>query len=385
MKYLYFLSFLVLASSCNRTKYVEFTGTVPGITNGAFVIKDAQGGIIASEIISDGKFHTKNVLQKPGFYDLYITPDVEKDYRKHVYDVYLEGGAYTIETDTGKLYQYPVIKTGSKIQNELSAYYTVVAEKTHEADMAVRNLQGLLYDKNSPAVVEGTTGALQAQLDKAQEAFDKTQAVVLGDFVDKNPQNEVAAHILSEIDYKKDPASYYAVYQKFSDAQKKTVDGKNEGDDLKDLAKLAPGALAPALAGKTPDGKTFDPKSLNKKIILVEFWRSDVEVSRANHKQLTDGYYSPLKHDEFTVVSVSLDTKADVWDAALKADNMTWTQLSDLKGEASPNMTNWAVTTIPTYDLVDGNWHFIKRDVDFDKVPAEVAKYLKTTVTSVRQ
>jgi hypothetical protein len=385
MKYLYFFSFLLLVSSCNRTKFVEFTGTMPGVNTGAFVIKDAQGGIIVSENVFDGKFHTKNILQKPGYYNLFITGDIEKDYKKHVYDVYLEGGVYTISAEGDKLYLYPTIKTTSKIQNELSDYYTEAAEKTHEADAVVQNLYSLLYDKNSPAAVSGNTGDLHGQLDQAQETFAKTQAVVLGDFVSRNPQNDVAAHILAQIDYKKDPISYYAVYQKFSDAQKNTDDGKNEADDLKELIKLAPGALAPALTGKTPDGKPFDPKTISKKVILVEFWRADVEASRYNHKQLLDGYFSPLKNKDFTVVSFSLDTKPDVWAAALKEDKMTWAQLSDLKGEASPNMTNWAVSTIPTYDLLDGSWHFIKRDIDFNKIPTEVAKYLKIPLAKVQQ
>src|SRR5580704_5269044 len=120
MKYIYFFAFILLASSCNRTKFVEFTGTMPGINNGAFVIKDAQGNIIVSENIFDVKFHTKNILQKPGYYDLFITGDIEKDYKKHVYDVYLEGGTYTISAEADKLYLYPTIKTDSKTQNELS-------------------------------------------------------------------------------------------------------------------------------------------------------------------------------------------------------------------------------------------------------------------------
>jgi hypothetical protein len=385
MKYLYFFAFIILASSCNRAKFVEFTGTMPGINNGAFVIKDAQGNIIVSENIFDGKFHTKNILQKPGYYDLFITGDIEKDYKKHVYDVYLEGGTYTINAEADKLYLYPTIKTDSKTQNELSEYYTAAAEKTHEADATVQNLTNLMYDKNSPAAIAGTTADLQKQLDQAQETFAKTQAVALGDFVSKNPQNDVAAHILSQIDYKKDPASYYVVFQKFSSAQQNTVDGKNEGDDLKELVKLAPGAATPQLAGKMPDGKPFDPKSINKKVILVEFWRSDVEASRSNHKMLVNGYYSPIKNKDFTVVSVSLDTKADVWAKAVKEDGLTWIQVSDLKGQTSPNMTSWAVNTIPTYDLVDGNWHFIKRDVDFGKIGEEVNKYLKIKVANSQQ
>jgi len=385
MKYLYLFAFVLLVSSCNRNKFVEFTGTMPGINNGAFVIKDAQGTVIISEIINDGKFHTKTLLQKPGYYDLFITGDIEKDYKKHVYDVYLEGGNYTISAEADKLYLYPTIKTESKTQNELSAYYTEAAEKTHEADVAAQNISALLYDKNSPAAVSGNTADLQKQFEQAQENFAKTQAVALDDFVTKNPQNDVAAHILSQIDYKKDPVSYYAVFQKFSQAQQNTVDGKNEGDDLKELIKLAPGAPAPPLVGKTFDGKPFDAKSINKKVILVEFWRSDVQASRDNHKMLVGGYYSPVKNKDFTVVSVSLDTKPDVWTAAVKQDGLTWTQVSDLKGQTSPNMASWAVNTIPTYDLVDGNWKFIKRDVDFEKIGQEVNKYLKISVANSQQ
>src|ERR1700753_2715123 len=146
MKYLYLFAFVLLVSGCNRTKYIEFTGDMPGVNNGAFVIKDSQGNIIMSETVSDGKFHAKNILQKPGYYDLFITADIEKDYKKHVYDVYLEGGVYTISADADKLYLYPTIKTGSKIQNELSGYYSVAAEKIHDADLAVQNLTALIND-----------------------------------------------------------------------------------------------------------------------------------------------------------------------------------------------------------------------------------------------
>jgi peroxiredoxin len=384
MKYLYLLAIATLISSCNRTKFVEFTGDLNGVDNGAFVIKDADGNILMSENVLGGKFQSKKLLPKAGYYNLFITASIEKDYKKYVYDVYLEEGNYTVKADADKLYLYPTITSTSKKQNELSEYYTPVSEKTHAADVALKNLQGLLSDKDSPAAVSGNGDAMQAQIDQAQQDFDKIQPAALNDFATKNPQNEVAAHILSQIDYKKDPASYYAAYQKFSDAQKKTTDGKSEGDDLGELVKMAPGAPAPALAGTTPDGKAFNPKSINKKIILVEFWRSDVAASRANHKQLTDGYFSPIKNKNFTVVSVSLDTKKDAWTAALKEDNMTWTQLSDLKGDASANMSNWMISAIPTYDLVDGNWHFIKRDVDFSKVATEVAKYLHTAVNATQ-
>jgi hypothetical protein len=379
MKYLYFFLFVLAISSCNRTKYVEFDGTMPGIKDGAFVIKDDQGNQILSAIISDGKFHVKNILQKPGFYDLYITPDIDKDGKKKLYEVYLEGGNYTITADADKLYLYPTIKSDSKIQNELSDYYASSMAQTHTVVNQVDSITDMLYDKNTPVVVDSKEYFdLQKQLKAAVANANSIQAKTLGDYVSKNPQNEVEAYLLSQIDYKKDPATYNGIYNKFTTDQKNTDEGKEEGDELAQLMKLAPGAKAPTLAGKTLDGKAFDPKSVgDKKVILIEFWRADNELSHLNHVKLLNAYSDLLANKDFTVISVSLDTTKDVWVQSIQKDKLPWIQVSDLQGGKSPNMVDWSIDAIPTYDLVDGNWHFIKRNIDFGDFAEEVDKDLK--------
>jgi hypothetical protein len=382
MKYFLICCFALMITACHGPKHIEFTGNMTGISSGAFVIKDKQGGIIMSEIITDGKFHAKNGLPKAGYYDLIITGDLQKDYKKKFFDIYLEDGTYEVSVNADSLDEYPVIRTDSKIQNELSDFYISADQKLHDVDAKMKQVAALLANKNSPVAQYINTNEMNSELASLAKKPDSIQAAALSDFVTKHPDNDVAAHILSEIDYKQDPADYSVAFQKFSAAQKNTDDGKEEEAELGQLAKLAPGAIAPKLIGKTPDGGSFDPKLLNKKIILVEFWRSDNEASRVNHKRLLTDYYSPLSNKKFTVVSVCLDTVKSKWTGAIAEDKMTWTQLSDLKGESSPNLNNWAISTIPTYDLVDGDWHIVKRNVDFDDIPEAVAVYLKTALTT---
>jgi len=378
MKYTYLLLFCpLLFTACTKVRYVQFIGDMPGITNGIFEIKDKARTSLCSAGIFNEKFDVKKILQQPGYYDLYLTEDESKDYKKHVYDVYLEEGAYTINAKAGNLYQYPNIKSTSVIQNQLSDYYTLADEKMHAAQVEVDTLNHVLYGKNGPVVNSDAYSKMQNALDDAMKALDNIEAKAFEEYVNTHPQNQVEAHILSEIDYKKDPEDYYRIFQKFTADQKNSSDGRDEGDDLKQLAALNPGALAPKLLGKTPEGKVFDPKTVNKKVIIVEFWRSDNQVSNNNHQDLLNEFDSPLKNKDVTMVSVSLDTKPDVWATAVKDLKTSWTQISDLKGEDSPNMTNWGASTIPTYDLVDGNWHFIKRDVDFNQLGLEIADYLK--------
>jgi hypothetical protein len=153
MKYIYILCFVLTITACNRVKYVEFTGTMTGISSGAFVIKDKQGAIIMSETINDGTFHAKNVLPKAGYYDLFITGDLQKDYKKKLYDIYLEGGTYTISVNADSLDDYPVIKTDSKIQNQLSDFYIPTNQKLQAVNEKMQTITALLNDKNSPVAV----------------------------------------------------------------------------------------------------------------------------------------------------------------------------------------------------------------------------------------
>jgi hypothetical protein len=128
--------------------------------------------------------------------------------------------------------------------------------------------------------------------------------------------------------------------------------------------------------GQTADGKPFDASTINKKLILVEFWRADNEDAGINHRNLLHDNFTPLINKDFTVVSVSLDTVKDVWKAALAKDGMTWTQVCDLKGESSPNFTNWQIAKIPSYYLVDNNWKILYRDISYGDVALTVDSLL---------
>ena len=379
MKYLYLFLFVLTISACNRTKYVEIDGAITGLNNGAIEIKDPQGNQLISVLISEGKFHAKNLLPKAGFYDLFIAPDLNKDYKKKIFEVYLDGGSYTINADKDKLYLYPQIESDSKIQNELSDYYGGSFKQVHDIMQRGDSLSDMLYGKNTPVVIGSPEyDDVKKQFDQATIDAKVIQAKTLGEYVSKNPQNDIEAFIMAQADYKKDPETYNAIYQKFTPEQKSTVEGKEEGDDFAQLMKLAAGAPAPKISGKTLNGQAFDPKSLSgKKVILVEFWQSNSDVCELNHTKLLNAYSDLLANKNFAVVSVSLDTKRDDWVSAIQKQKLSWIQVSDLQGQASLNMTDWVISTIPTYDLVDGNWHIIKRDVDFNNIADIVDADLK--------
>ncbi len=157
---------------------------------------------------------------------------------------------------------------------------------------------------------------------------------------------------------------------------KNSDDGKDLEVKLKELAKLAPGSPAPDIAGITPDGKPLNIKALHKKIILLDFWRSTNGSSRDNHEEVIRTMLPELSPKGFGVVSVSLDTDRNKWQQAITSDGMNWPQISDLKGDDSPNASTWGIKSIPTYYLLDGNGKIITRVPEFVEIGAAISDYL---------
>ena len=143
------------------------------------------------------------------------------------------------------------------------------------------------------------------------------------------------------------------------------------------MVKLVTGKQAPAVEGKTPDGKTFDLKSIHKKMIVIDFWKAANEFSRRNHDQIKSLLAQEGVEKNVEFISVSLDSKSDWWTGAVKDDKLTWTQVSDLKGNDSPNAANYNITEIPTYYLLDGQWNIIVPKIPLKTLGFEISQYLK--------
>jgi hypothetical protein len=341
MKYFLLGLCLFILASCNKAAKIEFTGTTPGIKSGTFVIKNLRDSTLYGVNIKDEKFEVSGILPAPGYYTMDIVDDTSKSSHERHFEVYLEGGKYAIETEKGKLYKYPKITSPSKIQSDLSDYNTLVTQ---------------------------LPGSAQQDNDAGFKALKQ--------FVKDHPQSTISAHLMYKMEYNLQPETYFEIFKTFSPEAKNSDEGKEIGDKLGHLVKLAPGAQSPALAGKMPDGKPFDPSILKRKVILIDFWRASNQISRQNHLQMQNLLLEFKGKNAFGIVSVSIDSKTDWWTKAIKEDNMRWPQVSDLKGDDSQNAANWAVSQIPTYSLVDGNWKIIARDIQLQEVPVYVNEYL---------
>ena len=65
----------------------------------------------------------------------------------------------------------------------------------------------------------------------------------------------------------------------------------------------------------------------------------------------------------FEVIGISFDNKQEPWLAAIKRLNMTWPQLSDLKGWKSLAAVTFGINSIPANILVDPKGRIVALDL----------------------
>ena len=94
------------------------------------------------------------------------------------------------------------------------------------------------------------------------------------------------------------------------------------------------------------------------KIVLVDFWASWCGPCIKEMPILIE-VYAKYKDKGFEIVGVSLDEQKESWLKAIERLNITWPQMSDLKGWKSAAALTYGIDTIPFTLLLDGEGNII--------------------------
>ncbi|OCX52389.1 hypothetical protein BEL04_13045 [Mucilaginibacter sp. PPCGB 2223] len=372
-KYFYLLTLLTFLAGCGNPNIIEFDIDAPGLNDATFIVKTDNGKDAFGGNVVNGKCIVKSSLEAEGFYTFDI---VKNGSRRHEpYEIFLEPGKYTINVDAKHLSNYPKVTSGSKRQQEISDYHNLVTQLSKSFKAEADSLDAALIKKGDR--LDRDQFNLLNQ--KASDARDKARSTgfsALAQFIKSHPNSEFAARFMEEQDYRSQPVKYYALYQQMGATAKNSAEGKMIGEALSHLAKLLPGQSAPAINGKTFDGKTFAQITAGKKVFLIDFWRAGNSFSRTNHTDILN-IYDELKKKGLEVISVSLDSKADWWTTAVRDDKLPWPQMADLKGEDSPNIINWGISKVPTYDIVSGDWKLVATDVTLAELSLTLSEYIE--------
>ena len=106
--------------------------------------------------------------------------------------------------------------------------------------------------------------------------------------------------------------------------------------------------------------------------VLIDFWASWCGPCRAANPDLV-AIYNDFHNQGFEIVGVSLDRNEQKWEQAIVADNLTWYQMSDLKGWENEGAAAYAIRSIPQSVLLDNQGFIVQKNLE----PAKLREFLE--------
>ncbi|RAJ87646.1 peroxiredoxin [Chitinophaga dinghuensis] len=322
---------------------------------------------IDSTLTKDGKFTISGLIEEPTMAGLMLSPEdagKSMSMRKDMLAIFLDKGTTTVTT-TDSISKATV--TGSKANDD----YNKLTEQLKGVNAAGKSLQAEYRELAQKQDKEGIK-ALEARFD----SLDAEEKKIEKEFYFANQGSPIAMFVLNQVaGYDLDPKAIEPLYKKLDKDAKNSPSGKEFAKRLEAARKTAVGSPAIEFAQADSTGKNVALSSFRGKYVLVDFWASWCGPCRAENPNVVKAY-EKFNPKGFEILGVSLDDKKEKWQAAISADKLTWTHVSDLKGWKNTVAEMYGVRAIPQNVLIDPKGKIIAKNLRGEDLEKKLAELL---------
>ena len=342
-KLIYLFIIALIAVSCTSKPGFVVTGNISGADTGmVFLQKRSAGTIVTldSAKIKKGTFTMKGTIDYPQM----VILSLRGAHGGKMF--FIENSDINIAGNKDSLYVASV--SGSATQAEYEAYIALFDDMNKKMEAVYGEYQKARATGNQP---------LADTLEKKLDGMDGEMLNIKKDFISKHPASYVTPTVVNEISYYLDVPEMESMLTSLDTTLNKVSTVVSLKERLKVMKSVAIGQKAPDFTLNDVNG---NPVSLSSKIggktklLLVDFWASWCGPCRGENPNVVK-VWTAYNKKGFDVFGVSLDKSGDSWKKAIADDKLTWTQVSDLQYWNCAAAKQYAVNSIPSNFLIDGN------------------------------
>lgn len=352
------LIFLGLCSLCKAQDGFHITGQLGGSLEGKLILVNytPEGFIQIGETeMKDGNFEFTGSVPTPGV--AYIMTDKKQLVATLMIDnreFTLTAGANGIDVVGGE---------NQTIWNQFEAAEKMIAMATMKRDQEFQIAYAQRNQTRALAAHQEYEKIVKNAIEKEQELL-KTYA-----------DTYIAAYVVAAKAEQLNMDQLAEWYNLLGEKAKATFYGKFVDTRLGQYRNVTVGGIAPDFEAPLADGGSFSLYGTKAKVKLIDFWASWCNPCRQENKNLPK-IYKKYQKKGLEIISFSLDNKKQAWLKAIKEDNMTWINVSDLKGSASGVANLYSVKAIPQTLLLDEKNRIIARNLRGKALEKKIAEVL---------
>ncbi|MCK5134325.1 MAG: AhpC/TSA family protein [Bacteroidales bacterium] len=261
----------------------------------------------------------------------------------------------------------PVIKTGSKAQNDMNAYNDILKPITDKMSELRTALQAA-YDGDDQARSDSLRDAYY-QLYEEQGAIDSAYIV-------ENPTSFASVLALRGTFYMLDEEQLEVLLTSLDPSLHQLEEYSYMNGKLERMKAVAIGQRYTDFGLETPEGEMLKVSEVhNGNVLLIDFWASWCGPCRRANPEVVEIYQE--YHDKgFEILGVSLDRDSASWVKAIADDLLTWHQISDLQYWNSKGAELYGVPSIPHTVLINREGIIIDKKLHGDDLRAAIEELL---------
>jgi len=261
----------------------------------------------------------------------------------------------------------------------------VKGSKAHEAYLSLTEKTKPVNDKMQAAnkaysaAYKAKDSAAMKTLDATFDALDADMKEVYKGYLASNNNSPIAMYALGQMaGWDINPEVVEPIYKAVSEPARATPSGKAFAEKIETAKKTAVGAMAMNFTQNDTLDVPVSLSSFKGKYVLIDFWASWCGPCRQENPNVVKAFKT-YNAKGFTVLGVSLDQPGakDKWIKAIHDDNLTWTQVSDLKYWDNQVAKQYGIQAIPQNFLVDPAGKIIAKNIRGEELSSKLATIFK--------